>query len=216
MSSAGLPRSFDPSYHSILVNAPHSSHMGGVWKCMTGVSRRILDSMLTECRGKGITHEFLTTFMAEVCTILNSRPITTISYDSDMPMVPTPSLLLTQKVPGHPAMSEGFDIKDIYNAQWRHVQVLADTFWKQWMEHFLNTLQVRYKWTKDHQNLKVGEVVLLRDNALDRFEWSTGVVQRVFPSEHDDRVRKVEVCIIKNRKTALFTRPVTGMVLLID
>ena len=137
-------------------NAPHSSHMGGVWERMIGVSRRILDSMLAECKGKEMTHEVLTTFMAEVCTIINSRPITTISYDPDMPMVLTPSLLLTQKVPGHPAMSEGFDIKDIYKAQWRHVQVLADTFWKQWKEHFLNTLQVRRKWTKDHQNLKVG------------------------------------------------------------
>ena len=198
------------------LNAPHSSHMGGVWERMIWVSRRILDSMLAECKGKEMTHEVLTTFMAEVCTIINSRPITTISYDPDMPMVLTPSLLLTQKVPGHPAMSEGFDTKDNYKAQWRHVQVLVDTFWKQWKEHFLNTLQVRRKWMKDHQNLKVGDVVLLKDNILASFEWPTGVVQRVFPSDHDGRVRKVEVRIIKDGKTALFTRPVTEVVLLID
>ena len=29
-----------------LFNAPHASHMGGVWERMIGVTRRILDSML--------------------------------------------------------------------------------------------------------------------------------------------------------------------------
>lgn len=56
-------------------NAPHSSHMGGVWERMIGIVRRILDSMLMGAAGKNLTHKVLATFMVEVCAIVNSRPL---------------------------------------------------------------------------------------------------------------------------------------------
>lgn len=58
-----------------LFNAPHSSHMGGVWERMIGIARRILDGILINEKMKSLTHETLTTFMTEVCAIMNSRPI---------------------------------------------------------------------------------------------------------------------------------------------
>ncbi|XP_052271598.1 uncharacterized protein LOC127872309 [Dreissena polymorpha] len=44
-----------------IFNAPHSSHMGGVWERMIGITRRILDAMFLEEK-KGLTHDVLTTF----------------------------------------------------------------------------------------------------------------------------------------------------------
>ena len=55
-----------------IFNPPHSSHMGGVWERMIGVARRILDSLLFGQHGSHLTHEVLTTLMAEVCAIVNS------------------------------------------------------------------------------------------------------------------------------------------------
>ena len=49
-----------------IFNPPHASHTGGVWERMIGISRRILDSMMAELRPTRLTHEVLSTLMAEV------------------------------------------------------------------------------------------------------------------------------------------------------
>ncbi|VDI77363.1 Hypothetical predicted protein [Mytilus galloprovincialis] len=56
-------------------NAPHSSHMGGIWERMIGGTRRVLDSILLENVKDGLTHEVLITLMTEVTAIVNSRPL---------------------------------------------------------------------------------------------------------------------------------------------
>lgn len=49
---------------------------------------------------KGLTHDILSTFLAEVCAIVNSRPLTTITEDASDSSVLTPAMILTQRV-GH-------------------------------------------------------------------------------------------------------------------
>ena len=56
-----------------IFNAPHSSHMGGVWERMIGVTRRILDSVMLDISAKHLTHDVLVTLMAEVCAIINGH-----------------------------------------------------------------------------------------------------------------------------------------------
>lgn len=76
-------------------NPPHSFHMGDSWEKMIGVARRILDSILIDV--KYLTHEMLTTVMAEVSSIINARPLVPLSYDPEMPFPLTPAILLTLK-----------------------------------------------------------------------------------------------------------------------
>ena len=63
-------------------NLPHSSHMGGAWERMIRTARQILNSMLVSTTGKTLTHDVLTTFMAEVCAIINSPTSGTSIYRS--------------------------------------------------------------------------------------------------------------------------------------
>ncbi|VDI23127.1 Hypothetical predicted protein [Mytilus galloprovincialis] len=83
-----------------IFNPPHSSHMGGVWERMIGISRRILDSMLSSVNGKNLTHDVLVTYMAEVSAIINNRLLVPISPDPDSSIILSPSTLLTQKTCG--------------------------------------------------------------------------------------------------------------------
>lgn len=52
-----------------IFNAPHSSHMGGVWERMT---RRILQFMFLKESKKILTLDVLNTLLAEVAAIINS------------------------------------------------------------------------------------------------------------------------------------------------
>lgn len=84
-------------------NAPHSSHMGGAWERLIEVVRPILDALLAKDGATRLTHEVLTTLMAEIMAIMNSRPLVPISYDAEIPEILSPATLLTQKASVTPA-----------------------------------------------------------------------------------------------------------------
>ncbi|XP_040289970.1 uncharacterized protein LOC121002590 [Bufo bufo] len=197
-----------------LFNSPHSSHMGGSWERMIGIARRILDSMLQDHKSSLFTHETLSTFLSEVSAIINARPLVPVSSDPDAPMILTPATLLTQKVGTTVISSAEIDPKDIYRRQWKRVQHLANVFWHRWRKEYLHTLQSRSKWQTPKPNLKVGDLVLLKDREVCRNEWPMGLVTSVMPSD-DGKVRKVEIKITKGGSARTFSRPITELVLLL-
>lgn len=86
--------------------------------------------MFTQSAHTRLTHEVLSTLMAEVMAIMNVRPLVLLSTDPDMPAVLTPAMILTQKTSALSAPSGNFDPAELHTKQWKHVQCLADTFWK--------------------------------------------------------------------------------------
>lgn len=58
-------------------NPPHASHIGGTWKGMIGITCKILDSNWDRMFRKPQRR----TFMPEICAILNTRLIISISTD---------------------------------------------------------------------------------------------------------------------------------------
>ncbi|KAJ8961688.1 hypothetical protein NQ318_021287 [Aromia moschata] len=78
-------------------------------------------------------------------------------------------------------------------------------FWKRWNLEFLHTLQQRSKWTDPSTPIKVGSVVLIKDDSSPPLHWRVGRVFETHPGS-DNVVRVVTL------KTALGTlkRPVAG------
>lgn len=130
---------------------------------MVGMARRILDSMLLQAGRIMLTHEILSTLMAEVSAIINFRPLIPVSSDPEAPLILTPSLLLTQKVCVYPIPPEDSTDANLLKHQWKRVQTHANIFWARWRREYLSTLQCRCKWQSTRQNLKEGDVVLLKD-----------------------------------------------------
>lgn len=194
-------------------NSPHSSHKGGVWEHMIGVARRILDSMLMRTPSSSLTHEVLCTLMGGVTSIINSRPLVSVSSDPEVPQILTPAMLLTRKqcVPSPPGV---FTEKDMYKQQWRQVQRLADQFWCRWKREYLHTLQVRNKWQESCRNIEQGDVVLLKDSQTCRNDWPMALVTKTFPGR-GGKVRKIEIKTTKDGCVKKFLRPVTEIVLLL-
>lgn len=197
-----------------LFNPPHASHMGGSWERMIGVARRILDSMLLNHPPGRLTHEVLTTLMAEVCAIINARPMVPVSTDPENPRILSPSMLLTQKSVNVDNAFPDLDIKDAYKSGWKCAQVLAEQFWKRWRKEYVQSLQYRRKWNQDLPNIEVGEVVLLKEKEVPRNNWPLALIIRTFPGD-DGKVRKVEIRVIRDGVPTLYTRPVTQIVPLV-
>jgi len=201
-------------------NSPHSSHMGGIWERMIRTTRAILNSLIAKLPGRELSHEVLVTLLAEVSAIINSRPLTCISYDAEEPFPLTPSLLITQKPNVLIPKDVSFDCKDMYRSQWKRVQYLAETFWHRWRKEYLQSLQTRRKWIDRQNNIAKGDVVLLKDNQAHRINWPIGIVTKIFPST-DNLVRKVELRIVRtgdknSLKVSNFVRPISELVLLVS
>ncbi|KAJ7997080.1 hypothetical protein DPEC_G00225210 [Dallia pectoralis] len=195
-------------------NPPHASHMGGAWERMIGMARRILDCMLLEHKSR-LTHEVLTTLMAEVTAVMNARPLVPVSSDPDSPLILSPAMLLTQKTGTPPPPPGNFGGTNLFKEEWKQVQSLAEIFWRRWRQEYLDTLQIRHKWQDVRPCLKEGDVVLLKDNSVNRNEWPMAIVTKALPGQ-DKLVRKVEVKVVKDGTPKVYSRPISEVVLLLS
>ena len=186
-------------------NPPGASHMGGVWERQVRSVRRILAKMTKDTT---FTDEGLSTLMCTIESIINNRPLTTVSTDPDDlgPLTPNHLLLLrsAESIPGK------YDANDCYTRKrWRHIQYLADMFWSRWLKEYLPTLQSRTKWTKEERNLAVGDIVLIADSNVPRNTWNLGKIEKVHHSS-DHKVRSAEL----RTKNGICTHPITKLYLL--
>ena len=105
-----------------------------------------------------------------------------------------------------------FQRLDLYaNKQWRRVQHLANVFWSRWRKEYVQQLQPRSKWIGIKPDLRVGDVVIIKDDCLPRNEWRLARVRQMYPSS-DDRVRKVQLSLSDG---SVMDRPIHKMVLLL-
>lgn len=74
---------------------------------------------------------------------------------------------------------------------------------------------MRQKWKEDRPNLKTGDVILMKDSGSARNDWPIGIVKRTFPSD-DGRVRKVEICVVKDGVRSTYVRPISELVTLLE
>ena len=162
-------------------NPPAASHMGGVWEQLKRTTRKILNTLLRE-HGSCLDDESIQTLMCEVESIINLRPISATSSDSRDPFPLSLSQILTMKTSIVLPPPGKFQRNDIYmRRRWRRVQYLCNLFWLQWKKEYLPTLQQRPKWNQEKRNMKVNDVVLIKDENEPRNDWSMGIVVKVEP-----------------------------------
>lgn len=206
------------------MNVPHASHMGGSWERQIKTVRNVLSALLMH-HGSQLDDEALRTFMIEAESIVNCRPLAVNDLTSPDCLEPlSPNQLLTLK--SHVVLPPPgtFQREDLYSKKrWRRVQYLANEFWQKWKAEFLQSLQARQKWVKPTRNLKVDDVVILKDESLPRNNWQLARVVQVYPSE-DGLVRKVKVAVGNSsldetgkakKPTTYLDRPVQKLILLV-
>ena len=187
-------------------NPPAAPHMGGAWERLVRSVKTALKAVLKERAPK---EEVLTTLLAEVEALLNSRPLTHVSCDP----VDQDSLTPNHFLLGVPSIhSPGkFTEADLCSRkQWRIAQTLADHFWRRWVKEYLPTLTRRTKWhRRNDAEVQVGDIVVVVDKDLPRGTWPRGKVTAVYPGA-DNHVRVVDV----KMQAGVYRRPVAKICVL--
>ena len=176
------------SEHGIewIFNPPYASHHGGVWERQIRSVRRVLAGLTSEQR---LSDENLQTLLCITESIVNNRPLTTVSTDvNDLePLTPNHFLILrpAESTPGN------FDQSNL-RKKWRQIEYLSNIFWRRWVKEYLPLLQRRTKWLTATRDLQEGDIVMLVDYTLPRNQWLLGRVLEALKSG-DGKVRAVKV-----------------------
>lgn len=72
---------------------------------------------------------------------------------------------------------------------------MLEHFWKSWEVEYLSTSQERKKWRREKENLKVGQLVLLKDENLLPAQYKMGRIAEVIPGQ--DELVRLEKAVLK-------------------
>ncbi|GFX20995.1 reverse transcriptase domain-containing protein [Trichonephila clavipes] len=139
---------------------PASPHFGGLWEANIKSMKRIL---LRVAKSAIMNFEELTTLMAQIEAVLNSRPLSPLSSDPNDLNPLTPGHFLTNcAISSFPEPYTASDSLS-YHSRWKLIQSLRDKFWNRWSTEYLTHFQTRAKWSVQNPNLMENQLVLLKD-----------------------------------------------------
>ena len=197
---------------------PAASHFAGVWERKVGSVKRVLDGSMLQSKNSILSRDELCTLLQEAACIVNNTPLSEVSNDFLDPFPLSPASILTLRENPNPPPPGAFSQDDLLQygkRRWRRIQFLADEFWKRWRANFISNLQQRNKWKFPKTNLKINDVVLIKDKGP-RNSWPIGRVSEVKFSE-DNLVRSVTLQLRPTAKGSarILERSIHDLVLLV-
>lgn len=185
---------------------PRAPHHGGFWEAAVKATKRHLNNQDKDAHLK---YEELETLLIQIEAILNSRPLTPISSDSNDLIFLTPGhFLIGTPITSYPESSlEKLPINRL--SRWQYVQQLQQRFWRRWSREYLHQCQQRNKWETQNASIHVGQMVILKEDNTPPLSWSLGKIQEIHLG--DDNVARVATVRTAN---GIYKRPITRLCLL--
>ncbi|KMQ88303.1 gag-pol polyprotein precursor [Lasius niger] len=187
-------------------NPPSAPHFGGKWEA--GV--KSVKFHLRRVVGEAIlTYEELQTLLVQIEVTLNSRPLCALSEDpSDLTALTPGHFLIGTAITSIPEPSL-CDVPEGRLSRWQLLRKMTESFWTRWSTEYLHQLQVSNKWFKTQPILKLGTLVLVKDERLPPSKWALARVIDVHPGA-DGLIRVATV----RTQTSTLKRPLVKLCVL--
>lgn len=186
---------------------PNAPHHGGLHEAAVKSVKKHLQRVIG---AQNLTFEEYYTLLTQVEACVNSRPISALSDDATDLSAITPAHFLI----GEPmiTLSEPEELKTTRMnclKRWEMVQQMHQHFWERWHHEYIITLSQRPKWRITQENLKIGDLVIIREDNMHPSQWHLGRISETYPAQ-DGLVRSVQV----RTKFGTYKRPITKLGLL--
>ncbi|XP_070170386.1 uncharacterized protein [Polyergus mexicanus] len=156
-------------WHFIPSSAPH---FGGLWEA--GV-KGLKFHLKRAIGSRTLSQIEFATLLCQIEACLNSRPISALHDDPNDFSALTPGHFLV----GRPLVSSPeesvLDIDSNRLSRWQQVRAILEQIWHSWSSDYLHTLQQRRKWRENKPELKINELVLLKNNLAPPSKWEPNI-----------------------------------------
>jgi hypothetical protein len=175
--------------------------------------RLIKQQLWRTFEGKRLTHEETLTILAEAVQKINSRALTWNPRAEGEPLC-AQDLMLGRARPGQAEVK--FESRSKLTMRFENVQRTQQEFWKRWIEEVFPEKLRQSKWKREKRDLRVGDIVLRKDETAAGQMYKYAKVIKVHASS-DDKVRAADI-EYKLPGESVFrttTRPIHKLVLVI-
>lgn len=187
---------------------------GGWWERLVRSVKTALKKVLGR---SSLCFEALTTVLAEVEAMVNSRPLTYLYSEVGEPSVITPAhFLIGQSLTVLPETSLSNDRPGCVTQketarQFQYRKIIMEHFWKRWRSEYLLELRSAHRYPVTNTcSLKVDDVVIVENNRASKLFWELGRIVETYPGT-DGIVR---ACLVKQQNGTLIKRPAQKLYLL--
>ena len=185
---------------------PLTPWMNGAMEAIVKITKRALRTVI---KNSLFNEEMLATYLTEIESLINGRPLVPISDDINDLEALTPNHFLLGRANANVYNSPATNNITCYQSKWKFIQEMVSFFWKRWIAEYLPYLTERKKWQTNQRNFEVGDLVVVADKSVKRSHWPLGRIVRVIKGS-DDVVRVVEV----KTSQGTYTRPAAHLCLL--
>lgn len=163
-------------------------HVGGLWEACVRSFKHHFKRVASD---SPLSIESFFTLVYSIESCLNSRPLVQLSEDAEEDVL-TPGHFLIGEALNAPAEPELTNIPYNRLTHFERKQKMIQLFWKSWSRDYLNTLQQKYKWKVEKNDLQIGDIVLIIEDNLPPSKWMKGRITAT-PVGTDGRVRMVSM-----------------------
>lgn len=183
---------------------PRAPNHGGLWEAAVKSAKYHLKRMILK---EAFTFEQYQTLFAKISAVLNSRPLVPLTDDPTELNYLTPAHAVLGERIIHPICENLSDIPMNRIKQQKILDKIQQDFWQIWRKEYISTLQTRYKWNKTECNLKIGDMVILKEDNVPPGAWPIARVIETYPGT-DDMVRTVKIRTPRND----YVRPICKLI----
>ncbi len=174
-------------WHNIPPRAPH---FGGLWENAVRRMKILLRKLMAP---HVMTYDEIYSTLTEAEAIMNSSPLTPIhSDDISEDLVLTPGHFLIGRPIKAPISKPTSNAKISTLRRWRLTQRISQDLWSSWTKSYLQSLHHRAKWNTARPNVKVGDVVFIKDESLPYRAWPLAKITKLYQGK-DNVVRTVDL-----------------------
>ena len=157
-------------------NPPATSHFGELWEAGVKTFKHHLKRVTKNLSFTVIEFQTLT---IKIEAVLNSCPLTPMSNDpNDLSCLTPGHFLIGESLTSLPEPSYT-EIPTNRLSIWQHLTKLKQDFWNRWHKEYLNELNQRSKWKSGSEVVKIGMLVILKDEKLPPMRWSLGRIKSI-------------------------------------
>ncbi|XP_058827429.1 uncharacterized protein LOC131687365 [Topomyia yanbarensis] len=166
-----------------------SPNFGGLWESAVKSFKTLFKRSIGL---HTLVYDEMQTVLVQIEAILNSRPLTPVSNDPDDYEALTPGHFLVQRPLTAIPEPDLEAIPENRLSAWQKTQRFTQHLWKKWSTQYLSNLHNRTKWTRQRDNIRVGTMVVLKEENLPPLKWQLARVTEIQQGP-DQNVRVVKV-----------------------